>query len=124
MGSLIISNLLQFAHVLQEANNDAKVITLTESGVILTADKTELACIHARDHSTGRSEIAACVRVAEVYGFILQNSTCLLEYTDDCHVLKLLLGLFECVCIAGKSSLCSSNQGQFWNISRLPRLYW
>lgn len=103
--------MFQCAHILQEENSDAKVITLTESGVILTADKTELACIHARDHSTGRSEIAACVRVAEVYAFVLLNSTCLLEYTYDCHVLKFLLS--EHLRIAETSSLCSSNEAQF-----------
>lgn len=85
-GSKTISNLPQCALVRQEGNNDDKVITLTESGVILTADKTELACIHARDHSTGRSEIAACVRVAEVCALALLNSTCLLEYTYDCFL--------------------------------------
>lgn len=69
LGSNLIYNLSYYALVRQEGSNDGKVITLTESGVILTADKTELACIHARDHSTGRSEIAACVRVAEVCVF-------------------------------------------------------
>ena len=58
--------------MLQEGSNDANVITLTESGVIYTSEKTDLACIHARDRSTGRSEIAACVRVAEVNALLLQ----------------------------------------------------
>lgn len=52
--------------VMHEGCNDGNAITLTESGVIHTSEKTDLACIHARDRSTGRSEIAACVRVAEI----------------------------------------------------------
>ncbi|KAG0553510.1 hypothetical protein KC19_12G017200 [Ceratodon purpureus] len=52
--------------VMQEGCNDVNAITLTENGVIHTSEKTDLACIHARDRSSGRSEIAACVRVAEI----------------------------------------------------------
>lgn len=53
--------------VMHQSINDANVITLMESGTIQTSEKTEVACIHARDRSTGRSEVAACVRVAEVF---------------------------------------------------------
>jgi hypothetical protein len=41
-------------------------MSIMEGGVIRTFEKTEVGCIHARDLNTGRSEIAACVRVAEV----------------------------------------------------------
>ena len=57
--------------MLQEGCNDVNAITLTENGVIHTSEKTDLACIHARDRSSGRSEIAACVRVAEVNDLLL-----------------------------------------------------
>lgn len=53
-----------------------------EGGVIRTFEKTEVGCIHARDLNTGRSEIAACVRVAEVssptYSFVQFHVLCLL----------------------------------------------
>lgn len=47
-----------------------------ESGTIQTSEKTEVACIHARDRSTGRSEVAACVRVAEVHALYLLEVAC------------------------------------------------
>ncbi|XP_024536204.1 nuclear pore complex protein GP210 [Selaginella moellendorffii] len=37
-----------------------------DDGRINTADRMDVACIHAKDRDAGRSEIAVCVRVAEV----------------------------------------------------------
>lgn len=68
----------------QEGINDGNIMSIMEGGVIRTFEKTEVGCIHARDLNTGRSEIAACVRVAEVssltYSFVQFHVLFLLAY--------------------------------------------
>ncbi|GMH15008.1 hypothetical protein Nepgr_016849 [Nepenthes gracilis] len=46
-------------------NNQAGPVTL-EGSKIKTTDSDNLVCIQAKDHTTGRIEVASCVRVAEV----------------------------------------------------------
>ncbi|KAJ7521110.1 hypothetical protein O6H91_19G038600 [Diphasiastrum complanatum] len=41
-------------------------ISILEGGRLKTSERTDLACVQARDRNTGRSEVAACIRVAEV----------------------------------------------------------
>lgn len=50
----------------QEGSSDLGVISISEDGRIRTSERLEVACIHARDRNTARTEVAACVRVAEV----------------------------------------------------------
>ncbi|CAK9273031.1 unnamed protein product [Sphagnum jensenii] len=52
-----------------EGDNDAGVVAILDKGRVHTSERMDVACIHARDHSTGRSEIATCIRVAEVASF-------------------------------------------------------
>jgi nuclear pore complex protein Nup210 len=40
---------------------------------IKTTESNNLACIQAKDRTTGRTEIASCVKVAEVLVFLLQH---------------------------------------------------
>lgn len=40
---------------------------------IKTTESNNLACIQAKDRITGRTEIASCVKVAEVLVFLLQH---------------------------------------------------
>jgi nuclear pore complex protein Nup210 len=51
--------------VMHEGDNDAGVVAILDKGRVHTSERMDVACIHARDHSTGRSEIATCIRVAE-----------------------------------------------------------
>ncbi|BBM97560.1 nuclear pore complex protein Nup210 [Marchantia polymorpha subsp. ruderalis] len=52
--------------VMHEGSSDLGVISISEDGRIRTSERLEVACIHARDRNTARTEVAACVRVAEV----------------------------------------------------------
>lgn len=48
----------------QEGSSDLGVISISEDGRIRTSERLEVACIHARDRNTARTEVAACVRVS------------------------------------------------------------
>ncbi len=65
------------ASLLQEGDNDAGVVAILDKGRVHTSERMDVACIHARDHSTGRSEIATCIRVAEAWSL-----TILLEFNS------------------------------------------
>ncbi len=59
------------AYLLQEGDNDAEVVAILDKGRVRTSERMDVACIHARDHSTGRSEIATCIRVAEAWSLTI-----------------------------------------------------
>ncbi|KAI5054712.1 hypothetical protein GOP47_0029857 [Adiantum capillus-veneris] len=59
--------------MLQESSKDATRIFL-DGTHIKTSERKEVACILARDGRTGRSEIAVCLRIAEVAQILLDDS--------------------------------------------------
>ncbi|EFJ23367.1 hypothetical protein SELMODRAFT_103787 [Selaginella moellendorffii] len=53
------------SYLSQDGVAGSEIFTI-DDGRINTADRMDVACIHAKDRDAGRSEIAVCVRVAEV----------------------------------------------------------
>ncbi|CAK9176162.1 unnamed protein product [Ilex paraguariensis] len=62
-GTIAYSLLRECGRKTEEAKNDAIAI---DGSKIRTKGSNNIACIQAKDRSTGRTEVASCVRVAEV----------------------------------------------------------
>lgn len=56
--------------MLQDSSRDSVSISL-EGAHIKTSERQDVACVQARDRRTGRSEVAVCLRVAEVSQMIV-----------------------------------------------------
>ncbi|EFJ37020.1 hypothetical protein SELMODRAFT_403911 [Selaginella moellendorffii] len=52
--------------VISDLSDDGSDIFSIDDGLLKTADSMDAGCIHAKDREAARSEIAVCVRVAEV----------------------------------------------------------
>lgn len=71
--------------VLQESGRDGEGISV-DGGHIKTSERNEIACVQARDRRTGRSEVAVCVRVAEVFQIMIG------DVKSSFHVMDISVG--------------------------------